>query len=77
MEKNKQKTSVQTQARDVNSKEIFKNPTLCAQFLQDNVDISQLKQVQPEDFHKFRSLPPEKRTCIGMQKDNAVRYFRL
>lgn len=46
----KQKNSVPTQVRDINSKEIFKNPTLCSQFLRDNVDIPALKRVQPEDI---------------------------
>lgn len=40
--------SASQQMRDVNSKEIFKNPTLCAQFLRDNMNIPMLKQVQPE-----------------------------
>ena len=36
--------------RDINSKEIFDNPVLCAQFLRDNFDIPVLKNVQPEDI---------------------------
>ena len=39
MEKREQAFSVPEHARDVNSKEIFKNPKLCSQFLQDNMDI--------------------------------------
>ncbi len=50
MEKREQAFSVPEHARDVNSKEIFKNPRLCSQFLQDNMDIPQLKWVQPEDI---------------------------
>ncbi len=50
MEKKKRVSSVPERARDVNSKEIFKNHRLCSQFLRDNVDIPQLKQVQPEDI---------------------------
>lgn len=68
MEKNKQKTSVQTQARDVNSKEILKNPTLCAQFLQDNVDIPQLKQVRPEDFHNSGCCRPKSGPALGCRR---------
>ncbi len=46
----KETASASQQMRDVNSKEIFKNPTLCAQFLRDNMNIPMLKQVQPEDI---------------------------
>ena len=47
---NRQASSVPHQARDVNSREIFRNPALCAQFLRDNLNIPILKQVQPEDI---------------------------
>ena len=36
--------------RDISSKNIFDNRVLCAQFLRDNFDIPQLKNVQPEDI---------------------------
>ena len=39
-----------TQTRDVNSKAIFRDPILCAQFLRDNFDIPMLKEVSPEDI---------------------------
>lgn len=38
------------QVRDVNSKDTFKNPVLCAQFIRDNINIPLLKSVQPEDI---------------------------
>lgn len=36
--------------RDVSSKEVFKDPILCCQFLRDYVDIPLLKHVQPQDI---------------------------
>lgn len=36
--------------RNANSKKIFRNPVLCCQFLQDNVDIPILKNIRPEDI---------------------------
>lgn len=38
------------QVRDVNSREVFKDPILCAQFLRDYTGISLLENVQPEDI---------------------------
>ena len=35
---------------DINSKTIFKNNTLCAQFIRDNINIPLLKNVQAEDL---------------------------
>ncbi len=48
MGNSKQMPPVSSHMRDVNSKEIFKDPKLCSQFLRDNMNIPQLKQVQPE-----------------------------
>ncbi|MCD7982083.1 MAG: Rpn family recombination-promoting nuclease/putative transposase [Clostridiales bacterium] len=39
-----------TNTRDINSKRIFQDPILCAQFLRDNIDIPELKNVRPEDI---------------------------
>ena len=36
--------------RDVNSKTVFGNAVLCAQFLKDNLDIPLLKDITPEDI---------------------------
>lgn len=36
--------------RDINSKTVFDNAVLCAQFLRDNFNIPMLKNVQPEDI---------------------------
>ncbi len=36
--------------RDINSKNIFDDPVLCAQFLRDNFELPALKEVQPEDI---------------------------
>lgn len=38
------------QVNDVNNKMVFKNHTLCAQFLRDYADLDILKNVQPEDI---------------------------
>lgn len=45
--------------RDMNSKTIFGNPVLCAQFLRDYFDVPALKGVQPEDIEDIseRYLP--------------------
>ena len=40
----------QTKTRDINSKTIFHDPMLCAQFLRDNLDIPMLREIQPEDI---------------------------
>lgn len=39
-----------THNRDTNSKTIFDNPILCAQFLRDNFDLPELKNIRPEDI---------------------------
>lgn len=39
-----------TAVRDINSKRIFDNATLYAQFLRNNVDLPFLKNVRPEDI---------------------------
>lgn len=44
------KSTVMQSVRDVNSKRSFQDPLLCSQFLRDNLDISILKNVQPEDI---------------------------
>ena len=38
------------QVRDVNNRQVFKNHTLCAQFLRDYAGLDILKNVQPEDI---------------------------
>ena len=45
--------------RDINSKTIFSDPVLCAQFFRDNFDVPMLKNVQPEDIEDIseRYLP--------------------
>lgn len=48
--KNRQETAF-SKARDMNGKDIFDNPVLCAQFLRDHLgEISFLKDIQPEDI---------------------------
>ncbi len=39
-----------THSRDINSKTVFRDRVLCAQFLRDNCEIAALKQVRPEDI---------------------------
>lgn len=46
----RRKQSVRGQIRDANSRKLFKNASLCAQFLRDNLDIPALKAVTPEDI---------------------------
>lgn len=45
-----QKREPERLVRDLNSRTVFGNSVLCAQFLRDYVDIEQLKNVQPEDI---------------------------
>ncbi|MCI9573321.1 MAG: hypothetical protein HFH97_12065 [Lachnospiraceae bacterium] len=55
----KEKGKDNTHNRDLNSKSIFDDPVLCAQFFRDNFDVSLLKEVQPEDIDDIseRYLP--------------------
>lgn len=75
MRNDRQKRSVPSQVRDVNSREIFKNPTLCSQFLRDNMDIPQLKQVQPEDIE---DVTERYQACLGTEFEaDTVKKIRL
>ena len=38
---------------DINSKTIFRNNILCAQFIRDNINIPLLKDVKPEDLDQL------------------------
>ncbi len=38
------------QIRDLNNREVFRDPVLCAQFLRDYTGISLLKDIRPEDI---------------------------
>ena len=57
----------QTKTRDINSKTIFHDPMLCAQFLIDNLDIPMLREIQPEDIETVRS-------CI---EKNQAKYYDI
>lgn len=48
--KSNRKYPTNVHARDINSKTVFSNPILCAQFLKDNINITSLKNVKPEDI---------------------------
>ncbi|MCI9436936.1 MAG: Rpn family recombination-promoting nuclease/putative transposase [Lachnospiraceae bacterium] len=64
-----------THNRDINSKTIFRNPVLCAQFLRDNCDIPALKHVRPEDIEDIseRYLP-----YLGTEFDSdSVKKIRI
>lgn len=64
-----------THNRDINSKSIFRNPVLCAQFLRDNCDIPALKHVRPEDIEDIseRYLP-----YLGTEFDSdSVKKIRI
>lgn len=71
-EKKKKDISYQTEPlrkthskmRDMNSKTIFHNPVLCAQFLRDNFDIPMLKEIQPEDIE---DVSERYRTYLGIE----------
>ena len=61
--------------RDVNSKNIFHNPVLCAQFLRDNVNIPILKNVQPEDIE---DVSEKYRPYLGTEfETDTVKRIRL
>ncbi|MCC8029682.1 MAG: Rpn family recombination-promoting nuclease/putative transposase [Lachnospiraceae bacterium] len=42
--------------RDINSKRIFENPVLCAQFLRDYVGVEEVKHVRPDDIENVSTL---------------------
>ena len=46
----KKKTNVNPLLEDVNSKTIFENPTLCRQFLKDNVDMPGFENITEDDI---------------------------
>ena len=46
-------------AKDVNSREIFKNDKLTSQFLRNYTNIPIFANVQPEDYEKFRNISEE------------------
>lgn len=53
-EEQEKKSRETTQSFDVNSKMIFGNNKLCAQFLNDYVDIPLLKNIRPEDIEDVK-----------------------
>lgn len=63
------------QIRDANSRMIFKDAGLCAQFLRDNVDIPLLKEVQPEDI---TDVSEQYQAYLGIQfETDTVKKIRL
>ncbi len=61
--------------RDINSKRIFSNPILYAQFLRDNFDIPILKNVQPEDIE---DVSDRYQTYLGIEfESDTVKKIRL
>ena len=64
--------------RDISSKDIFKNPVLCAQFLRDNVDIPVLKNVRPEDIEDVSEhYHPYLGTEFEPDSVNRIRIFDI
>lgn len=70
-----QKAQEAVKARDTNSKNIFKEPVLYAQFLRDNVDIPILKNVQPEDIE---DVSEKYRPYLGIEfESDTVKKIRI
>ncbi len=75
MEDDRQVQPVQEHVRDINSKEIFRNPKLCSQFLRDNVNIPQLKQIKPEDIE---DVTERYQAYLGVEfESDTVKKIRL
>lgn len=62
------------QIRDLNNREVFKDPVLCAQFLRNYVDIDILKEVQPEDIEDV-SEKYQAYLGIAFETDTVKRIF--
>ena len=61
--------------RDVNSKVIFHNPSLCSEFLRDNIDIPILKNVRPEDIE---DVSTQYKTYMGTEFEaDTVKKIRI
>lgn len=61
--------------RDINSKTIFDNAILCAQFLRDNIDVPVLKNVQPDDIE---DVSERYRPYLGTEyESDAVKRIRI
>ena len=61
--------------RDVNSKVIFHNPSLCSEFLRDNIDIPILKNVRPEDIE---DVSTQYKTYMGTEFEaDTVKKVRI
>lgn len=61
--------------RDINSKTIFDNAILCAQFLRDNIDVPMLKNVQPDDIE---DVSERYRPYLGTEyESDAVKRIRI
>ena len=62
-------------SRNTNSKNIFKEPVLYAQFLRDNLDIPILKNVQPEDIE---DVSEQYRPYLGIEfESDTVKKIRI
>lgn len=63
------------QVRDANSRTIFKNANLCAQFIKDNIDIPELKDVKPEDI---TDMTEKYQAYLGIQfESDTVKRIQL
>ena len=64
--------------RDINSKTVFGNSVLCAQFLRDNFDIPILRDVQPEDIEdvseQYVTMFAEERNSDRVKRVRAGRF---
>lgn len=61
--------------RDINSKTIFDNAILCAQFLRDNIDVPVLKNVQSDDIE---DVSERYRPYLGREyESDAVKRIRI
>ncbi len=54
------------EAKDLNSKDVFKDPILCSQFVRDNLNFPLLKNVQPEDIE---DVTERYRAYLGVEFD--------
>ena len=72
---NEQRMHGAAMSRNTNSKNIFKEPVLYAQFLRDNLDIPILKNVQPEDIE---DVSEQYRPYLGIEfESDTVKKIRI
>ena len=64
-------------ARNTNSKNIFQEPMLYAQFLRDNLNVPVLKNVQPEDIEDVSVFSRTEALQLSLRFDRRITIFYI